>query len=588
MAARQVGRLANIKAVFPVLELRIDQFGGTDGHLSRANLHVIFDPDLDAEVIHEQFVSAMTSKFTLAPSGSGKGWKGVVTRQALTDFGAAIKASVPPEIVHTLGSDTKAGFDNLVVSLDSVQQALSTSYFQNRAILALGKTEWACIKWQQGAIASKKNLVNNAKLLFTAFDDPSRWYEQREKLKEANVNSYLLDCSDAHAWSTEPQKDRIGNCATWIRAAPTFGGLLHAMSEFDSRVYVGVEPPDLIRLRTSPEKILRTIAVRPKAKKAGKLFDYELALNPGLVAVIGNKGQGKSALLDCIARAGNSSRADDFAFLNPRRFLHPRTGHGPEYEVEARWQNERQHVAGLADSYQPGSIEATEYLPQALIERICNSDPTSEHRDAFENELKRVIFHHIPRAEREGQVDLDDLLALRTKSISVTVKALRDEIYAETGRLIELEKRSWEVVPSDIRSKLDTLYESRKVVESDLAAASMELRAANNSTGALNPALIADRERMAELDTELAHAQELDQLDTQVMADTNRRMSELDSLMAEIKTISSQTLALNKQISEIFGSDGFFVDLQVDMPGIDGGRLEGYSAGRVEVQGDYG
>jgi ABC-type lipoprotein export system ATPase subunit len=572
VAARQGGRLSNIKAIFPVLELRLEQFGGTDGHLSRANLHVIFDPDLDAEIIQEQFISAMTSRFSLTSEAFGNEWKGVITRQALRDLGAAIKATVPADLKHTLGSDTKAGFDNLVVSLDAVRQALNTSYFKNRAILALGKTEWASIKWQQGAIASKKNLINTAKLLFTAFDEPSKWSEQREKLKEANVNSYLLDCSDAHTWSTESQKDRIGNCATWIRAAPTFGGLLHALSEFDTRVYVGVEPSDLIRLRTSPEKIIESIAVRPASGKSGTLFDYELALNPGLVAVIGNKGQGKSALLDCIARGGNSSRAEDFAFLNPKRFLHIRTGSGADYAVEINWLNERQQVVGLADSYQPGNLEAVEYLPQALIERICNSDPASEHRNAFEDELKRVIFCHIPRAEREGQPDLDNLLALRTKPIAVGIKTIRGEIHAEANKLVDLERRSRELVPSDVRSRLEALYMSRELVQSDLATASAALQEASRSTAALNPALIADRERIAELDAQLAEAQELDQSDTQSMADANRRASELDSLVAEIEGAKTMVLTLDARLGETLRSDESFVELYVDTSRIEAGR----------------
>lgn len=572
VAARRSGRLSNINAVFPVLEIRLEQFGGTDGHLSRANLHVIFDPDLDAEVIQQQFISAMTSRFSLTPEAFGKEWKGVITRSALRDLGAAIKASVPAELKPTLGSDTTAGFNNLVVSLDAVQQALDTSYFKNRAILALGKTEWACIKWQTGAIASKKHLINTPKILFTAFDDPSRWSEQREKLREANVNSYLLDCSDAHTWSTAAQKDRIGNCATWIRAAPTFGGLLHALSEFDARVYVGVEPPDLVRHRTSPEKIIESIVVRPKAEKSGRLFDYELTLNPGLVAVIGNKGQGKSALLDCIARGGNSSRAEDFAFLNSQRFLHPRTGSGEDYEVEVRWLNERQQVARLADSYQPGSLEAVEYLPQALIERICSSDPTSGHRNAFEDELKRVIFCHIPQAERESQPDLDRLLALRTKPITVAVKAIRDEINIEAQRLVDLDKRNRELVPTDIQSRLEALCASREMVQSDIAAASAALRLASSSTDVLNPALIADRERMAELDAQLVEMRGLDQFDTQSIADIHRRASELDSLAAEIEGLKTQVLALDAQLRETLKIDKSYVELHVDTSGIEAGR----------------
>ena len=57
--ARESGRLQNLEAIFPVIELRLDHFGGTNGKLARVNLHVIFDPDLDPEVIQAQFINAL-------------------------------------------------------------------------------------------------------------------------------------------------------------------------------------------------------------------------------------------------------------------------------------------------------------------------------------------------------------------------------------------------------------------------------------------------------------------------------------------------------------------------------------------------
>ena len=57
--AKRNGRLQNLEAVFPVIEMRLDQFGGTDGNLSRVNLHVVFDPDLDVEMIRAQFIGAL-------------------------------------------------------------------------------------------------------------------------------------------------------------------------------------------------------------------------------------------------------------------------------------------------------------------------------------------------------------------------------------------------------------------------------------------------------------------------------------------------------------------------------------------------
>jgi ABC-type transport system involved in cytochrome bd biosynthesis fused ATPase/permease subunit len=87
----------------------------------------------------------------------------------------------------------------------------------------------------------------------------------------------------------------------------TLAGLAYALEEFDRRVHVGLEPPALARIRKNPERFISKIEVRSD-KEDYRFFDYEIPLNAGFVAVVGNKGQGKSALLDCIALAGNSSR----------------------------------------------------------------------------------------------------------------------------------------------------------------------------------------------------------------------------------------------------------------------------------------
>src|SRR4051794_27192316 len=55
LSERAAGRLSNITEVFPVVEMRLDQFGGSGSKLSRANLHVIFDPKLHPDVIQSQF-----------------------------------------------------------------------------------------------------------------------------------------------------------------------------------------------------------------------------------------------------------------------------------------------------------------------------------------------------------------------------------------------------------------------------------------------------------------------------------------------------------------------------------------------------
>src|SRR5256885_1753225 len=61
LAAKQNGRLGNIDLLLPVIELRIDKFGGTHGSLSRVNLHIIFSDAVPADVIQAQFLNALAT-----------------------------------------------------------------------------------------------------------------------------------------------------------------------------------------------------------------------------------------------------------------------------------------------------------------------------------------------------------------------------------------------------------------------------------------------------------------------------------------------------------------------------------------------
>src|SRR5687767_6772143 len=48
LAEKQKGRLQNLDLVLPIVELRLDKFGGTTGPLRKVNFHVIFSNELGA------------------------------------------------------------------------------------------------------------------------------------------------------------------------------------------------------------------------------------------------------------------------------------------------------------------------------------------------------------------------------------------------------------------------------------------------------------------------------------------------------------------------------------------------------------
>ncbi|MCW2539467.1 MAG: hypothetical protein JWN95_1192 [Frankiales bacterium] len=341
--ARKSGRLNNLEAIFPVIEMRLDQFGGTDGDLSRVNLHVVFDPDLTPQLIRAQFINALLPKVTLSSSHQGIEWQAVITRESLADLGSKIKETVPKDRLPDYDSDLVEGFNNLNVRLTDVCAVLDGHFFKGKTLIGIGKTEWRDIKWNDQSIAAKKNVINSSDFVFTAYPDPARWARDVEELRSSNVTHKVLDCSDAHHFSDSDQPARLGACQTWMNTTPTLAGLAYAIEEFDRRVYVGLEPPALARIRSHPERFIDRVRVSSENADL-QLFRHDLPINSGFVAVVGNKGQGKSALLDCIALGGNSSRDNEFALLSPTRFLKP-ANQKTAREYAKSWSGQRTHLA---------------------------------------------------------------------------------------------------------------------------------------------------------------------------------------------------------------------------------------------------
>ena len=320
--------------------------------------------------------------------------------------------------------------------------------------MAIGKTEWQAIRWNAKSIALKKTLVNSSSLIFTAAPDLAAYDEGRRRLHEAGLKDNLIDCSDAHTFSYSGDKDRIGNNLTWINADPTFDGLRHAITEFDDRVFVGVTPPKLEAVRNRPNDYISTVSIRRKHSSENidhNFFDVSVPLNPGFVAVVGNKGQGKSALLDAIGLASGSRNEPHFTFLSRQRFRNPRYNSALSYEVTLNWEGGDTVTYGLSDSVSEDHPERTTYLPQDLIDTICTADPGEEPIERFNAELGKVLFAHVPLADRLGCTDLGSLIELRTSELERRMRLMRSELSAINKDISAKET----TLLSNYRSELD-------------------------------------------------------------------------------------------------------------------------------------
>lgn len=185
---RAKGKLSNIDLFLPVIELRLDKFGGCDGNLSKVNYHIIFSDELSPDIIEQHFLYALTRKYTLSPEydhlRTSSKWSALPTRDSLEDLGQKIIKTVPEKERGKFGSPLIEGFNNLCISLDAVKEALKSHYLTGKTITAVGKTEWADIKWTDQSIAEKKTIINSAELVFISSKSAEDCLKAKESLAE--------------------------------------------------------------------------------------------------------------------------------------------------------------------------------------------------------------------------------------------------------------------------------------------------------------------------------------------------------------------------------------------------------------------
>jgi ABC-type lipoprotein export system ATPase subunit len=430
-------RIPHLK-LFPVVEFRIEKFAGVQfGNLKRINLHVIFSDEIPLETIKSQFLNTLEQSYTLT---NGESWTRAITYESVSELGAEIKLNVPPDQLHNYGSDLTEGFNNLNVKEEQIFKSLDKDCFKNKYLIAIGKTEWGELKWTDASIATKKSIINSADIVFTAAESIDAFNNAKHQLTIQGVNDLLLDCSDAHYISTQTEKDRIGNCNTWIKADPTFDGLRQVINEPVGRVFIGDKPPVFNRIITNRTKYLKELNISQVVGYDGRYgtwFDnVKIPLNSELVAIIGNKGSGKSAIADMIALCGDYNNHDDFSFLRKKKFRDGK--HAKNFVATLLWESGKVVPRNLDDIAKDGAIEEVKYLPQGQFERLTNEVSSTEE---FQNEIEKVVFTHIDESERYNTSTFSDLVEYQKQSVDAELESLVKDLNQINTEIILLESK---------------------------------------------------------------------------------------------------------------------------------------------------
>jgi hypothetical protein len=263
----------------------------------------------------------------------------------------------------------------------------------------------------------------------------------------------LLICSDNHNMRNYKLK-----APCWIKGDPAFATFQQIVSDPQERVYVGDVPPAVSRVRSNPTKYLRSISFN-KVSGSGLSEDWfhgTVPLNSGFVAVIGNKGTGKTALAESIGLLGNTAQSNAFSFLNALKFRQPRNNKAKHFVAVLEWEDGRSVSKLLAEEVETDAVELVVYIPQNYLETVCNEIQTSENR--FDKELKSVIFSHVENANRLGAETLDELLTYLTDQTDSRIKHLRGELSAINTKIVELQGQS----SKETRQLLLNLHDEKK------------------------------------------------------------------------------------------------------------------------------
>jgi hypothetical protein len=421
------GRLKNLSPILPNIELRLSNIVYTsqgENKPKRLNVHVLFSELLEPETIEEHFLRQLPFIYLGRPQAQNEVWN--ASHQQIEDLGRRIKQ----EQTTFKGSDFSVGCTVVTVNINDVKELLENrgSLFKDKYLIVLAEEGLSLIKWEGQDHQVKKVLLQGSDALFTSNQETRKW---ALGLKDLSPDSFraefgsLKPClhgSDAHSLDAIGRPDEKRYC--WIKADTAFEGLKQILYEPAERVFIGEQPPN-------PKNDYQVIESVTITKAPDWFSGRPILLNADLVAVIGGRGSGKSALAELIAFAGGAetfreskSVEDSFVFKASKKSATnptPMTGS----QIKLRWRSGDDPAVEMKENLRHDlGVEKVKYLPQKFVETIC----APENTEKLEAEIERVIFQRIPKTDRRGASDLRELRNIRGGAVQVKKKQLRTSI----------------------------------------------------------------------------------------------------------------------------------------------------------------
>ncbi|KAB2357035.1 TrlF family AAA-like ATPase [Bacillus toyonensis] len=359
------GRIANLDLVVPNVELRLDK-ATMKG--KAVNIHVIFDPEVE-DLIERYFLEELEFRY------NDEIYK--CTKRDLIQLGE-----------NFLNDDTysekkalREGMMQFKVSIEGLREIFNKHQkrFKDKYIIVLPNSNHDGNSGIKGDSFKgvRREIYRFAHAIFSGNPSDRKFF-----LGESDWDATIEQCgkimpcihgSDAHKLENigKPDKNRY----TWIKAEPSFQGLLQILHEPKGRVMIQEEHPD----NKNDYDVIEAI----KFIESEEFTDKEIKLNSGLNTVIGGKSSGKSLLLYKIAQAISQqeieTREKEDLWKNPykKTFIE-------STKLQVRWRN------GECSYSDDGKIGKVTYIPQMYINSL--SEDTAN--DVLQDKIREILLQN--------------------------------------------------------------------------------------------------------------------------------------------------------------------------------------------------
>ncbi len=424
---KDAGRLPDVSLIFPNIELRLDVAAKT----GFVNVHLLVSPE-DPEHLSE--VKRILKRLQFHAFGD----RFDCTREELIKLGKHSDTTITDD-----GAALRHGTTQFKVNFDQLRKVIAESEWAKKNILiavAGGSSDGTSGVRHSGDATVRQEIEKFAHIIFSS--NPAQrefWIGQRNVSVEELRSRYdgckpCLHGSDSHDQKSVGQP--VDNRFSWIKGALTFDALRQACVDPEGRAYVGEKPPS----SAMPSQVITHVHF----EDADWAATPDISLNPGLVAIIGARGSGKTALADVIAAGCDAITTSGWEAdenVSPSFLTRARKLIG-DASTTLTWGGGATETRALdgRDANGHMSFPRARYLSQQFVEELCSAKGVS---DGLVDEIERVIFDSHSLDDREWALDFTELRGQRTARFQ-QARERETEAIADISDSIatELEKES--------------------------------------------------------------------------------------------------------------------------------------------------